>query len=144
MSDSPLISIFSHIYSQPALQPEQIRFLYTSRGTSQTVNEVLFYPRIQNSLAARPSPNRKVELYLTQPSNASHGGESHGGPTEGVSVRNRRISHEDLINALGPTKERNEVVAYVCGPATMTDEFVDVLQTAEGMTEDRVLCEKWW
>ncbi|MCJ1438356.1 hypothetical protein MMC27_007744 [Xylographa pallens] len=141
---NPLISIFAHIYSQPALKPEHIRFLYTSRGTSQAVDEILFYPRIQKLMAAHPSAHRTLELYLTGPSHASHGGETHGSLIEEVSVRNRRISHEDLISALGPVKERKGVVTYVCGPARMTDEFVDVLQGAEGMTEDRVLCEKWW
>ncbi|MCJ1382513.1 hypothetical protein MMC17_005626 [Xylographa soralifera] len=141
---NPLISIFAHIYGQAALKPEHIRFLYSSRGSSQKLDEILFYPRILKLMTARPSPNRTLELYLTGPSNASHVAETHGSLTDEVSVRNRRISHEDLISALGPVKERKGVVTYVCGPARMTDEFVDVLQSAEGMTEDRVLCEKWW
>ncbi|MCJ1403319.1 hypothetical protein MMC11_006542 [Xylographa trunciseda] len=141
---NPLISIFSHIYSQPALKPEHIRFLYTSRGSSQAINEILFYSRIQKLMSSRPSPNRKLELYLTGMSNASYVDESQGSPTEEVSVRHRRISHKDLITALGPVDGRKGVVTYVCGPAKMTDEFVDVLKSAEGMTADRVLCEKWW
>lgn len=63
---------------------------------------------------------------------------------EGISIRNRRMTHEDLITALGPVEEGSGVVVYVCGPAGMTDEFVDVLQGAEGMSEEKVLCEKWW
>ena len=95
-------------------------------------------------MATRPSPHRTLELYLTGPSQAAQVGESLGGPSKEASVRNRRITHDDLISALGPVKERKGVVAYVCGPASMTDEFVAVLQSAEGITEDRVLCEKWW
>ncbi|MCJ1420520.1 hypothetical protein MMC32_006877 [Xylographa parallela] len=141
---NPLISIFAHIYNQPALQPEHIRFLYTSRGAAQTVDEILFYPRIRKLMAARPSPHRTLELYLTGPGDASHVGETHGGLVEEVSVRSRRISHDDLVSALGPVEGRKGVVAYVCGPARMTDEFVGVLQGGDGMTADRVLCEKWW
>lgn len=40
--------------------------------------------------------------------------------------------------------DRDSVVAYVCGPAGMTDEVVDVLSKAEGMEQGRVLCERWW
>ncbi|MCJ1287773.1 hypothetical protein MMC26_007125 [Xylographa opegraphella] len=141
---NPLISIFAHIYNQPALDPGHIRFLYTTRGTTQAIDEILFYPRIRELMAARPSPSRTLELCLTGPSDAALLNESQGSPSKEVAVRNRRISHQDLISALGPTEERKGVVTYVCGPARMTDEFVDVLQSAEGMTEDRVLCEKWW
>ena len=143
-SHSPLISIFAHIYNQPALQPEHIRVLYTSRGAAQTVDEILFYPRVRKLMAARPSPHRTLELYLTGPGDASHVGETHGSLVEEVSVRSRRISHDDLVSALGPVEGRKGVVAYVCGPARMTDEFVGVLQGGDGMTADRVLCEKWW
>ena len=69
-------------------------------------------------------------------------GEASG--AEAVSIHDRRITHEDLITALGPVEERSGVVAYVCGPARMTDEFVDVLQRADGVSVERVLCEKWW
>ena len=59
-------------------------------------------------------------------------------------VRHRRITHEDLLDAIGPVAERRGVVVYVCGPRMMTDDFVEVLMRAEGMEEKRVLCEKWW
>ena len=95
-------------------------------------------------MAARPSANRTLDLYLTGPNASSDVGETRVNRTKEISIHHRRISHADLTTALGSLKERNGVVAYVCGPAKMTDEFVDVLSTAEGMTEDRVLCEKWW
>lgn len=59
-------------------------------------------------------------------------------------VHQRRITHDDLVHALGPVSERRGVVAYVCGPGGMTDEFIEVLRGQEGMEERRVLCEKWW
>lgn len=48
------------------------------------------------------------------------------------------------MEALGEPGERTGVVAYVCGPAGMTDEVVGALRRADGMEEKRVLCEKWW
>lgn len=56
----------------------------------------------------------------------------------------RRFDEGDLIRTLGPVKERNGVVAYVCGPPPMTDYVVESLRKADGMDETRVLCEKWW
>lgn len=55
----------------------------------------------------------------------------------------RRIMREDLVSAVG-RGDRTGTVCYVCGPAGMTDEFVEVLRELEGMEERRVLCEKWW
>jgi len=56
----------------------------------------------------------------------------------------RRFSEEDLLNAIGPVEKRGGTVAYICGPPTMTDWAVAKLKGAEGMLEQRVLCEKWW
>lgn len=54
------------------------------------------------------------------------------------------MKHEDALHALGPVGQRDSTMAYVCGPRDMTDEVVDLLRGAEGMTEERVRCEKWW
>ena len=59
-------------------------------------------------------------------------------------IYNRRMTHSDLLQALGPPSQRQGLVAYVCGPAAMTDELVGVLRRAEGMKGNRVLCENWW
>ena len=56
----------------------------------------------------------------------------------------QRFSHENLMVALGHVEERKGAVAYVCGPAGMTDEVVSLLRGAKGMEGRRVLCEKWW
>ena len=48
------------------------------------------------------------------------------------------------MTALGPEAERENTVAYVCGPPSMTDWAVSVLSRSEGMEDKRVLCEKWW
>jgi len=127
--------------------------LYTTRPLTGKLGDILFYDRIRRLISANPSAERTLDLYLTgSPSSSAGekgvvredtlGGEETGG--EAVSIRHRRITYEDLIAALGPIEQRRGVVAYVCGPARMTDEFVDVLRGAEGMNEERVLCEKWW
>ena len=56
----------------------------------------------------------------------------------------RRWKHKELEAALGEQHERDQTVAYVCGPPKMTDEVVEVLRGASGMKEDWVFCEKWW
>lgn len=56
----------------------------------------------------------------------------------------RRITHEDLIAALGPENARGNTLAYVCGPPAMTDSLVAFLEKSPGMEERRVLKEKWW
>jgi len=61
-----------------------------------------------------------------------------------IATRYRRISHEDLFDAIGREDSRSNTVVYVCGLPTMTDEFVELLKKAPGMDETRVLCEKWW
>lgn len=44
----------------------------------------------------------------------------------------------------GVERRMKETVVYVCGPAGMTDEFVEIVSGIEGMERERVFCEKWW
>lgn len=138
---------------EPGIPSRSIKVLYTTRPLTEKLGDILFYDRIRRLISANPSAERSLDLYLTGFPSAEErekggvrkealGREKSG--SEGVSIHHRRITHEDLISALGPVEERRGVVAYVCGPARMTDEFVDVLQGADGMIEERVLCEKWW
>ena len=55
-----------------------------------------------------------------------------------------RWTHRELVEALGEEGERENTMAYVCGPPQMTDEAVEVLKRAPGMKENQVFCEKWW
>lgn len=54
----------------------------------------------------------------------------------------RRLNHEDIQSIIHPEKEND--VAYICGPPPLTDEYVAFLLDKVGMTTDRVLYEKWW
>ena len=56
----------------------------------------------------------------------------------------RRFLPSDLIGCLPPEERRHNTVAYVCGPPAMTDEVVAFLNSQQGMSKERVLCEKWW
>ena len=146
---SPLISILAHLYNNLSELPPHIQFLYTTKPASANTDEILFLPRLRALFSSRHSSERRLDLYLTTSTAPSLSlssaviGTGNGSPNA-VSTHNRRITHHDLLSALGPVEARQGVVAYVCGPPNMTDEFVDVLRKAEGMDERRVLCEKWW
>ena len=80
--------------------------------------------------------DRRLEAIRAFEADANYVGEGR--------VERRRFEEQDLIDAVGPVEDRGKVVAYVCGPPPMTDWAVEVLKGAEGMGEERVLCEKWW
>jgi len=63
---------------------------------------------------------------------------------QGIFERCGRMTREDLMEALGPVEERNQTLCYVCGPPQLTDWAVHELKNAEGVEDERVLCEKWW
>lgn len=138
------MSIFSHVYNRSERDPECIKFLYTTRPASHDLKSLLFYSRLQSLLLSRPSPDRTLDLFLTGPNASSNLEPSEVILSNEISIHHRRLSYRDLIEALGPTKDRSSVVAYVCGPARMTDEVVDAISNAGGMDKARVLCEKWW
>lgn len=57
----------------------------------------------------------------------------------------RRIHTRDLEKALGEQLlDRRHTVIYVCGTPGMTDWAVKWFLGRKGMTQERVLCEKWW
>jgi ferredoxin-NADP reductase len=139
------MSILSHLHDHPSQLPPSVRFLYTTRFPSSfDLHKILFFKRLCSVLKSQASDDRFLDLYLTGDSGDIHREESmiRGDLTN--RIHRQRLSHEDLIAALGDVKNRKEVVAYVCGPVGMTDEVVELLRSAEGMEEQRVLCEKWW
>ena len=101
-------------------------------------------------IAAAADPKVTLRLFLT----GTHTGE--GGIIEHGQLPNhtfgRRISRTDILNALDgyspPSSRvdqgRDRTLFYVCGPPRFTDEFVDFARSQKGMSERRVLCEKWW
>lgn len=141
MSFSPLMSMLSYLYEDPLKPPITVQFIYISKIPRHGVDSILFLPRLEKLFASSASLGWSLNLYLTgiTPSSNSRS------RTEGIqSIHPRRINHEYLIQALGPVPERSGVVAYVCGPAAMTDEFLQVIRIQEGIEAKRVLCENWW
>lgn len=124
--------------------PRRTSVLYTSRRNKKADNDspeaVLFEQRLLK-LANKWESSKDVD-YKYIFFETSGGGKT--GEEGNVTCKDRRISHEDLFEALGPENDRKHTVVYVCGLPAMTDEFVEVLKKAAGMDEKRVLVEKWW
>ncbi|KAM3070422.1 hypothetical protein ACMFMG_010248 [Clarireedia jacksonii] len=70
--------------------------------------------------------------------------ELEGMGSEGLLLKHRRIERNDIESILDAKEDRKGTVVYVCGPRTMTDEFVEMISMMEGMSKSRVLCERWW
>ena len=103
-------------------------------GSGPTHNFKLF---VTNG-ATPPSHDDEKRIAAINPTQADTDYISEGNTKFG------RLVEKDLINATGPLVGRKGVVAYVCGPPPLTDWAVEVLRGAEGMSNERVLCEKWW
>lgn len=117
----------------------RIRVLYASKREEN--GEMVFEKRLE-SIARRWEAVNDVDLQVCF---WETGEAPRDESDEGVVKRRKgRITHEDLMEALGSEDLRGNSVVYVCGVPEMTDEFVEVLSNAEGMEERRVLCEKWW
>ncbi|KAJ9664287.1 hypothetical protein H2201_005279 [Coniosporium apollinis] len=145
---NPLISILAHL-RQTDEMPREVHFLYTTKpppaaGSKLKANEILFLDRLM-AFAASPSAAESrihLQLYLTGSSGSVPA--KLDAPSFPGMIHHRRIERADLAAAVGPPSEAERTVVYVCGPARMTDEFVEFLRGVEGMDERRVLCEKWW
>ncbi len=118
--------------------PQEVRVLYTSRMSESGRSDFLFGTRLRRICCLGLSRTQfRLQFYVT--------GEHQLLPERvRAQWQQRRINHDDLIEAIGSREDRVGVVCYVCGPPAMTDDFVSVLRHAEGMDEHRVLCEKWW
>ncbi|KAF7508018.1 hypothetical protein GJ744_009915 [Endocarpon pusillum] len=153
---NPIMSMLEHLHVESLLKQSGIRELRLLYGVRAREGEaILFYDRIASILShyRTTEPDAPVAdcdyrmiMYLTGGSSWSPNGVSglERVDTDHVDHKYQRISHTDLIEALGPHAGRKHTVAYICGPPKMTDEFVEVLTRAEGMDSRRVLCEKWW
>ena len=134
---SPLISILRHLCQQSQKQDFSIELLYSVRKEpSDPLSSILFYDRLKELFAnERLLFHREFGLFLTSPIIARYGLEEHpkvssmsritdaaDGHTD--RIHHGRFSKQDLLNAIGPTAQRNRTIAYVCGPPMMTDWYV--------------------
>lgn len=122
-----------------------VRVLYTSRrefDSDGRGEEILFETRLR-AISHKWERHENVDYKYSFFETSGQAGEEESMPSN-MSSHSRRISKDDLFEALGPEDGRANTVVYVCGLPSMTDEFVELLKTAPGMEEKRVLCEKWW
>lgn len=147
---NPIMSMLTAMEMQGAERlgglPSRLRILYTSRRTKDNKGqpeEVLFEERLKAIAAKTLEKHKAVDFqytfFETSPSKSE---EKEGGVN--VKVERRRMNQDDLLEALGSEEQRSRTLVYVCGLPTMTDQYVELLRNAPGMSEKRVLCEKWW
>lgn len=151
------MSMLSHLHQNPRQMPPSIKLIYSARsGTSGSLGSILFLDRLRKLFAQKNTySNRSLDLFYTGPIQSEPQSDEERNMTS-VSQKLRMVSmypqriwfrrftEEDLLDAVGPAGKRGGTVAYVCGPPSMTDWAVAKLKGAEGMCEQRVLCEKWW
>lgn len=151
---NPIMSMLSAMDSQGADRlggmPKRIRLLYSSkRGTDKhgKTEEILFEKRLQ-ALAQKWIQKEAADfkcVFCETSATSTDKVKADGEPLpSNMVVLRRRLSHDDLFEALGPVDNRENALAYICGLPAMTDDFVEILKEASGMEEKRVLCEKWW
>lgn len=124
---------------------KNVRLLYTSRRETESngrAAKVLFETRLMD-IAGKWNNHEQVDYKYSFFDTSGQLSDEQPRPNN-MAVYSRRISQDDLFEALGPEDSRANTVVYVCGLPTMTDQFVELLQHAPGMEEKRVLCEKWW
>lgn len=154
MGINPLMSIVSHL-AEKADPRYTIEFLYSVRDTGDghlQASDVPFLERLAAIFSAPGETKGTLRLFLTNiknSSDASGSGRAVGDDDScmtglGLSLKRRRITSEDVADAIG--EDKRFAVVYVCGVPAMTDEFVEKLTLAGGLgiERHRVLYEKWW
>ncbi len=142
---NPFMSMIGHI-GQGYRVPYTVSVLYSVRDPgNQGLSSILYLESLARLFKAQWV---KGELLLHLTSGEIGAEYLDDGSTElagwKMKCRRRRITKDDLLNALGSVDERRYTVVYICGVPVMTDELVEVAQQAPGMDPKRVLCERWW
>lgn len=139
---NPLMSMLSSI-GESRMESLEVELLYSVKVSKDpknvAVSEILFLERLADLF--RTFERGLLKLFLTGTANGDGSLEWQGGR---IAYRGRRIMDRDLEEALGSRGVRKETVCYVCGVPEMTDSIVGWLSRAEGMSAERVFCEKWW
>ena len=136
--------MISHIHQTKSF-PRHVHFLYSTRrpDSGSTVEDVLFLPRLRGIATSPEAAGRmRLGLFLTGEKDDSTNVESD--TRSSVDIRKGRITSDDLVASLGDPGKREGTVCYICGPAGMTDEFVELVKNLPDMRETKVFCEKWW
>lgn len=145
------MSIASHLAERP--DPRRtVDFLYSTRDPGEgkrDARKILFLERLAGIFngsggGGGAALKGRLGLFLTPGGGAGAAGEEGGDDLQGISFKQRRITIEDIAEAVGDDKRF--AVVYVCGVPGMTDEFVEKLTSPQGLGLEphRVLYEKWW
>lgn len=121
--------------------PAVVHFLYVTRVRSTyTTRNVLFLGDLLHIATARPN---QFKLHLFFSGHPSRVLMEEALPRERFEPR--RLLDGDVLGLLGDDiNERKKTVCYICGPPLLTDHLVGLLKEQEGISEERVMCEKWW
>lgn len=141
------MSIASHLAERPDPR-HTVEFLYSMRDPGsgegkRDASKILFLDRLAGIFNSGALKGR-LGLFLTPGGGAGTAEEGDGDELKGIPFKRRRITVEDIAEALGDDKRFAAV--YVCGVPGMTDEFVEKLTSPQGLGLEphRVLYEKWW
>lgn len=151
---NPLVSILSHLNSQPLdTHPLNIHFLYSSRlpngveksSKEANLEQILFLSRLRNIVRAQSQSKKlRISLHLFLTNLNSSQPESTRDPAD-LAIHPRRINEDDLRSSITGTDGHMKTVAYICGPPHMTDEMIDRLKVIlDDRDERRIFYEKWW
>lgn len=147
--------------------PSSLTTTFPARSEAEKppATRMLFLDRIVNSIEninrnSNSGIKASLQLYITSPTSSSStnfdkGSITHQYPQDTplfefdkripFQLHQRRITKQDVMLALGPAEQRKNVVCYVCGIPSMTDELVEaVSRPEEGMSKGNIMFEKWW
>lgn len=126
----------------------RVTLMYGTRQPASRERMPLFMGELQ-ALAKHESLPFRMEWYAGE-NRISNDSPLPNTMTKKLDYQSRRMTLEDVRRVsrqfAGPegTEEARDLVFYVCGPKSMTDEFVEGIKRFEGVREEDVLCEKWW
>ncbi|KAK1968248.1 NADH-cytochrome b-5 reductase [Colletotrichum sublineola] len=144
---NPLMSMLSHLAERCGSRYD-VQFLYSTKAPAEGLDsgKILFLERLA-AIYGRKKVRGQLKLFLTHMQGIPWASETVL-PCKEVEVtfKKRRMTLEDIAEALGLKEEHKSAVVYVCGVPAMTDEFVGKLTSPDGLALEReqVLCEKWW
>ncbi|KKY30531.1 putative nadh-cytochrome b-5 reductase [Diaporthe ampelina] len=144
---NPLMSIASHLAERPDPR-HTVEFLYSTRDPGEgkrDARKILFLERLAGIFNGGGGALKgRLGLFLTPGGGAGAAEEGSGDNLQGIPFKQRRITVEEIAEAVGDDKRF--AVVYVCGVPGMTDEFVEKLTSPQGLGLEphRVLHEKWW
>lgn len=141
---NPLVSMLGYLAELRCMHLE-VHVLYSSKLPSdRNLKSILFLERI-----AMPFRDRDLmgdlKLFLTD--SGAEGFTQNVADDLGIEIQLRRMTAEDVTREIRGSGAAHESLAYVCGPPSMTDEFVEALTLpamAHVIEPSNVKKEKWW